>query len=78
MPQTLKNVRIPDAAASPLDAETVKGAIADGESRLGATGRVLVRKSGTEPVVRVMAEGEDGPLVRRVVDDIVQSIEACA
>ena len=78
LPQTLKNVRITDGAASPLDAETVKGAIADGESRLGTTGRVLVRKSGTESVVRVMAEGEDGPLVRRVVDDIVQSIESCA
>ena len=78
LPQTLKNVRITDGAASPLDAETVKGAIADGESRLGAAGRVLVRKSGTEPVVRVMAEGEDGTMVRRVVDDIVQSIEACA
>ena len=78
LPQTLKNVRITAGAASPLDAETVKGAIAGGESRLGAAGRVLVRKSGTESVVRVMTEGEDGPLVRRVVDDIVQSIESCA
>lgn len=77
LPQTLKNVRVADGSASPLDAERVKGAIAKGKSRLGDTGRVLVRKSGTEPVVRVMAEGQDEPLVRRVVDDIVQSIESC-
>ena len=78
LPQTLKSVRISSGAASPLDADRVKGAIADGESRLGDAGRVLVRESGTEPVVRVMAEGEDGPLVRQVVDDIIQSIESCA
>ena len=78
LPQTLKSVRIASGAASPLDADRVKGAIADGESRLGDAGRVLVRESGTEPVVRVMAEGEDGPLVRQVVDDIIQSIESCA
>ena len=77
LPQTLKSVRLGEGVTSPLDAEKVKGAIADGESRLGDSGRVLVRKSGTEPVVRVMAEGEDEPLVRRVVDDIVQSIESC-
>ncbi len=77
LPQTLKSVRIADGAASPLDTDQVKGAIADGESRLGDGGRVLVRKSGTEPVVRVMAEGEDEPLVQRVVDDIIQSIESC-
>ncbi len=76
LPQSLKNVRVADDV-SPLDADQVKGAIADGESRLGDGGRVLVRKSGTEPVVRVMAEGEDEPLVQRVVDDIVQSIESC-
>jgi phosphoglucosamine mutase len=77
-PQTLKNVRLADGVSSPLEFEGVKGAIADGESRLGDHGRVLVRASGTEPVVRVMAEGQDEPLVRRVVDDIVQSIESCA
>ncbi|MCH7942664.1 MAG: phosphoglucosamine mutase [Proteobacteria bacterium] len=77
LPQTLKSVRLGEGVTSPLDTEKVKGAIADGESRLGDSGRVLVRKSGTEPVVRVMAEGEDEPLVRRVVDDIVQSIESC-
>ena len=78
LPQTLKSVRIAAGAASPLENDEVKGAIAAGESSLGDAGRVLVRESGTEPVVRVMAEGEDGPLVNRVVDDIIQSIESCA
>jgi len=75
MPQLLKSVRF--AGDSPLEIERVKSAIADGENRLGTTGRLLVRKSGTEPVVRVMAEGEDEPLVRQVVDDIVETIESC-
>ena len=74
--QTLKNVRF--EGASPLDDAAVKGAIADGEGRLGAAGRVLVRKSGTEPLVRIMAEGEDSALVEGVVDDIVAVIEAHA
>ncbi len=75
MPQLLKNVRF--AGDSPLETEPVRSAIADGENRLGNAGRVLVRKSGTEPVVRVMAEGEDEPLVRQVVDHIVETIESC-
>ena len=62
---------------SPLETEPVRSAIAVGENRLGNAGRVLVRKSGTEPVVRVMAEGEDEPLVRQVVDHIVETIESC-
>ena len=75
VPQLLMSVRFD--GASPLDAASVQCSIADGESRLGEAGRVLVRTSGTEPVVRVMAEGEDEPLVRQVVDDIVESIESC-
>ncbi len=75
-PQALKSVRF--NRASLLEAAEVKVAIAEGESRLGDSGRVLVRKSGTEPVVRVMAEGEDEALVRQVVDDIASVIEACA
>ena len=75
MPQLLKSVRF--AGDSPLETEPVRSAIADGENRLGNAGRVLVRKSGTEPVVRVMAEGEDEPLVRQVVDHIVETIESC-
>ncbi len=78
LPQSLRSIPIADGAPSPLHMEKVKGAIAKGKSRLGDAGRVLVRESGTEPVVRVMAEGEDGPLVRQVVDDIIQSIESCA
>ena len=78
LPQSLRSIPIADGAPSPLNMEKVKGAIAKGKSRLGDGGRVLVRESGTEPVVRVMAEGEDGPLVRQVVDDIIQSIESCA
>jgi phosphoglucosamine mutase len=75
MPQLLKSVRF--AGESPLETELVQSAIADGENRLGTAGRVLVRKSGTEPVVRVMAEGDDEPLVRQVVDDIVETIQSC-
>ena len=76
LPQTLRSVRF--NGASPLEAAEVKSAIAGGESRLGESGRVLVRESGTEPVVRVMAEGEDAALVRQVVDDIVAAVEARA
>ena len=52
------------------DRPDVQAAIADGKARLDGTGRVLIRKSGTEPVVRVMAEGEDENLVRQVVEDL--------
>ena len=49
-------------------------AIADAEARLGKAGRILVRKSGTEPLIRVMAEGDDPDLVRTVVDQIIEAI----
>jgi phosphoglucosamine mutase len=75
-PQTLRNIRF--ANSSPLDAAAVKKAITEGESRLGSDGRILVRLSGTEPLVRVMAEGADAALVRRVVDDIADVVEANA
>ncbi len=75
-PQSLRNVAYD--GASPLEDATIKAAVADGESRLGNAGRILVRMSGTEPVVRVMAEGEDEGLVRRVVDDIAAAIEGHA
>ncbi len=75
VPQLLKSVRF--VGESPLETEPVQSAIAEGENRLGTAGRVLVRKSGTEPVVRVMAEGEDEPLVRQVVNDIVETIASC-
>jgi len=60
----------------PLEARRVKQAITAGEARLGATGRLVIRASGTEPVIRVMAQGEDETLLASVVDDICESILA--
>ena len=76
LPQRLKNVRF--SGGKPLEADAVKRAIADGESRLKGTGRVLIRPSGTEPVIRVMAEGENETLVTRIVDDIADAIARAA
>ena len=76
MPQLLTNVRF--NGGQPLDAKAVKQAIAEGEDRLGSTGRLLVRTSGTEPLIRVMAEGEDAKLVAAVVGDIAGVIEQAA
>src|SRR5262245_36195930 len=73
VPQLLKNVRVGDANAA-LAAASVTQAIADAEARLGKGGRILVRKSGTEPLIRVMAEGDDSDLVRTVVDQIIEAI----
>lgn len=73
VPQLLKNVRVADAAAA-LDSAPVARAIASGEARLGKGGRILVRKSGTEPLIRVMAEGDDSDLVRSVVDEIIEAL----
>jgi phosphoglucosamine mutase len=72
LPQLLKNVRF--AGGKPLDRDTVKSAIADGEAELGDRGRLLIRKSGTEPLIRVMAEGEDEALVAQVVDRICDAV----
>jgi phosphoglucosamine mutase len=73
VPQLLENVRVGDAGVA-MSSAAVASAIADAERRLGAGGRVLVRKSGTEPLIRVMAEGDDSELVRSVVDRIVEAI----
>jgi len=73
VPQLLKNVRVGDANAA-LNAAAVVAAIAAAEKELGKGGRVLVRKSGTEPLIRVMAEGDDSELVRHVVDRIIEAI----
>jgi len=73
VPQLLKNVRVGNAQVA-LDAASVLSAIASAEKKLGKGGRVLVRKSGTEPLIRVMAEGDDSELVRRVVDQIIEAI----
>ena len=75
LPQVLKNVK---AGRAVLDDPAVKAAIADGEARLKGSGRVLIRPSGTEPKIRVMAEGEDQALVNAVVDDIADVISRAA
>ena len=76
LPQLLKNVRI--GGGAPLEHTKVRSAIAEGETALGGSGRLLIRKSGTEPVIRVMAEGEDEALVGRVVEGIVETIQQVA
>jgi phosphoglucosamine mutase len=76
-PQLLKNARYAEGT-NPLETPQVKEAIREGEERLNGTGRVVIRKSGTEPVIRVMAEGEDEKLVSDVVDDIVATVENSA
>jgi phosphoglucosamine mutase len=69
VPQVLKNVRV--SGGKPLEEEPVKAAIEDARSRLGNTGRLVIRPSGTEPLIRVMAEGDDSGLVEAVVDDLI-------
>src|SRR5689334_1684161 len=76
VPQLLRNVRFTNG--DPLTAHSVKRAIADGENRLVAAGRLVIRKSGTEPVIRVMAEGEDEELIAAVVDEICGAILGAA
>ncbi|MCA0276756.1 MAG: phosphoglucosamine mutase [Proteobacteria bacterium] len=72
VPQLLKNVRF--AGGQPLEDAPVKAAIEEGRNRLGKTGRLVIRPSGTEPLIRVMAEGDDPQLVESVVNDIVDVI----
>ncbi|MGH6941250.1 phosphoglucosamine mutase [Hypericibacter sp.] len=76
LPQLLKNLKF--NGGQPLERDEVKAAIKGGETALGDRGRVLIRKSGTEPVIRIMAEGEDEALVGRVVEDIAQAIQRVA
>ena len=77
VPQLLKNVRYADGK-TPLEAASVQAAIAAGEAKLNGSGRLLIRKSGTEPLIRVMAEAEDEGLMASVVDDIVGAVQAVA
>jgi phosphoglucosamine mutase len=75
VPQLLRNVRYA-AGQAPLDMPAVQAAIAAGEARLTGQGRLLIRKSGTEPLIRVMAEAEDEALMVSVVEEIVGAVEA--
>jgi phosphoglucosamine mutase len=73
VPQLLKNVRF--AGGKPLEAESVKRVIAAAEGELNGKGRLVIRPSGTEPVIRVMAEGDDAGQVTRVVDAICEAVK---
>jgi phosphoglucosamine mutase len=76
LPQVLKNVRYKNG--KPLENAGVRSAIASAEKKLGIGGRLIVRPSGTEPVIRVMGEGDDKILVERVVDDVVEALTEVA
>ncbi|GEQ99108.1 hypothetical protein JCM17844_27450 [Iodidimonas gelatinilytica] len=76
VPQLLKSVRF--SVENPLEHDRIQAAIEQGKMRLGNHGRLVIRKSGTEPLVRVMAEGDDADLVAHVVHDICQVVEAAA
>ena len=77
LPQLLKNVRF-NGGTEPLEADLVRKRIAAAEAELAGRGRLVIRKSGTEPLIRVMAEGDDPALVQRLVDDICEAVQASA
>jgi phosphoglucosamine mutase len=74
VPQLLKNVRFNGGA--PLDSDAVRKRIATAEAELNGKGRLVIRKSGTEPLIRVMAEGDDLAMVERLVDEICEAVAA--
>ncbi|MDI9848014.1 phosphoglucosamine mutase [Rhodoblastus sp. 17X3] len=76
LPQILKNVRF--KGGRPLEKQEVSKAIAAAKQKLGAEGRLVIRPSGTEPVIRVMAEGDDRALIEQVVDDVCEAVAAAA
>jgi len=76
VPQKLENVRF--AAGKPLEDEGVKQVLADAEQRLNGSGRLVVRASGTEPLIRIMAEGDDEKLVSQVVKEIAGAVKKAA
>src|SRR5665213_1218424 len=73
-PQRMENVRF--SSGAPLEDENVKAAIAEAEVRLNGCGRLVVRASGTEPMIRIMAEGDDEKLIRQLVRDIAGAVKA--
>src|SRR5438270_2428148 len=77
LPQLLKNVRF-NGGTEPLETDRVRKHIAAAEAELEGRGRLVIRKSGTEPLIRVMAEGDDAALVERLVDDICEAVRASA
>jgi phosphoglucosamine mutase len=76
LPQVLKNVKF--KAGAPLQDKHVQDSIAEAEARLGNSGRLVIRPSGTEPVIRVMAEGDDERLVTAIVDELCGAIAKAA
>jgi phosphoglucosamine mutase len=76
LPQILKNVRF--RKGEPLKDQLVVNAIAASRERLGTHGRLVIRPSGPEPVIRVMAEGDDRGLVNDVVDEVVDAVTRAA
>jgi len=76
VPQLLKNVKY--SGTSPMESPELASAIKDAQSMFGNSGRVLVRASGTEPLIRVMAEGDDAAQVEKITDELVQLIESIA
>jgi phosphoglucosamine mutase len=76
LPQVLKNVRF--KGGKPLELESVTKAIQAAKEKLGDEGRLVIRPSGTEPVIRVMAEGDDRALVESIVDDVCEAVAAAA
>ena len=76
VPQLLRSVRF--AGGDPLESPAVAHTIENGKAQLGSEGRLVIRKSGTEPVIRVMAEGEDEDLVAAIVEEVCAAIRAAA
>ena len=76
VPQKLENVRF--AGGKPLDSDEVKAVMAEAELKLNGSGRILVRASGTEPLIRIMAEGDDEKLVSQVVREIAGAVKRAA
>jgi phosphoglucosamine mutase len=77
LPQLLKNVRF-NGGTEPLESDSVRKRIAAAEAELAGRGRLVIRKSGTEPLIRVMAEGDDLALVERLVDEICEAVQTAA
>ena len=76
-PQKMNNIRFA-ADKAPLDTQQVKTAIAEAQAALAGQGRILIRKSGTEPLIRVMGEAQDAALLTRVIDELSAIVRAAA